>query len=62
MNYKTLRGHELIFDNQEWEITELKNEISELKIELNKLKELVTSQNNINNISVQRMNSFNKTS
>ena len=32
INYKTLRGHKVIFDNQEREITELKNEISELKI------------------------------
>ena len=36
-------------------MTELKNEIAELKIELNKLKELVTAQNNSNNVSVQNM-------
>ena len=28
INYKTVRGHEVIFDNKEWEITELKNEIN----------------------------------
>ena len=60
INYKTLRGHEVIFDNQEWERTELKNEIAELKIELNKLKELVTVQNNSNNSSVQNMDELNQ--
>ena len=53
INYKTLRRNELIFDNQEWELTELKNEIAELKIELTKLKKLVIAQNNSNNISVK---------
>ena len=55
INYKTLRGNEVIFDNQEWELTELKNEIAELKIELTKLKKLVIAQNNSNNISVKNM-------